>query len=281
MNNEWIENQIKNFSEGKKEIVANCFDKLNSLEFSGSGSEIYLNLIRNDIFNNLNNLDKLISLEEDKIKTLKSNPVTKNALYTEEVALFIIEQLSTLSVIDIDKILDILSFRNTLVLQGTDDEWGEEDCDGTQQNKIDSTVFRKNRDNSTAFTIDAAVVTYDGGRNWFSNLNYSNKSISFPYKPEKKKKIYLKELLNGELEEINKDDIYNIYIRNLYNKFKDKNLYTFSDVLTEIKIGEKYISVNHDISKIIIKYNENGMTIENEEEKEIQINEFIRFIKVK
>lgn len=281
MNNEWIENQIKNFSEGKKEIVANCFDKLNSLEFSGSGSEIYLNLIRNDIFNNLNNLDELISLEEDKIKTLKSNPVTKNALYTEEAALFIIKQLSTLSVIDIDKILDILSFRNTLVLQGTDDEWGVENYDGTQQNKIDFTVFRKNKDNSTAFTIDAAVVTYDGGKYWYSDKEHSNKSITFPYKPEKKKKIYLKELLDGELEEINEDDIYNVYIRNLYNKFKDKNLYTFNDVLTKIKIGESYTSVNPDMPKIIIKYNENGMTIENEGGKEIQINEFIRFIKAK
>ena len=82
-------------------------------------------------------------------------------------------------------------------LTGDDSEWGDEvDYDGCQQNVRCYSVFRKNRDNSTAYDIDRFAFSDDDGNSWFSagwledDLNLDN-SVTFPYTPWHER-IYVK-----------------------------------------------------------------------------------------
>jgi hypothetical protein len=84
-------------------------------------------------------------------------------------------------------------------LTGDDSEWGDEiDYDNCQQNVRCYSVFRKNRDNSTAYDIDRFAFSDDDGRSWFSaglleeDLNLDN-SVTFPYTPWHER-IYVKKI---------------------------------------------------------------------------------------
>lgn len=67
-------------------------------------------------------------------------------------------------------------------LTGDDDEWRECGIDGTEQNKRFSAVFRKGKDNSTAYNICGYVFSDDGGRTFYS-CNESSIPVTFPYYP--------------------------------------------------------------------------------------------------
>lgn len=69
-------------------------------------------------------------------------------------------------------------------LTGEDDEWEEVGSKGgvvVEQNKRYPAVFRKNKDNSTAYDIEGRVFSYDGGKTWVTNRR-SHVPITFPYK---------------------------------------------------------------------------------------------------
>lgn len=98
-------------------------------------------------------------------------------------------------------------------LTGDDNEWGDElDYDGSQQNVRCYSVFRKNRDSSTAYDIDRFAFSDDDGRSWFSAgwleklLNLDN-SITFPYTPCHERIYVKKTSKDGE------DDAYEIIKR--------------------------------------------------------------------
>ena len=67
-------------------------------------------------------------------------------------------------------------------LTGDDDEWIECDNDGTEVNKRFSAVFRKGKNNSTAYNIHGKVFSNDGGRTFYSCYE-SRIPVTFPYYP--------------------------------------------------------------------------------------------------
>jgi hypothetical protein len=98
-------------------------------------------------------------------------------------------------------------------ITGNDDEWYEVD-DGIEQNKRLHSVFRRNKDNSTAFDIDDIVVSDNGGVTWMTGSicnDFREGPITFPYlPPEYPKEIYIKwidpekgtyEVINNNLHE--------------------------------------------------------------------------------
>jgi len=73
-------------------------------------------------------------------------------------------------------------------LTGADDEWDEvlDDRDGTQQNKRYFPLFRKNKDNSTAYDVESVIFSDDGGETWFGSAylrKFYETPIEFPYYP--------------------------------------------------------------------------------------------------
>ena len=86
-------------------------------------------------------------------------------------------------------------------LTGEDDEWMDisfitRDGKGLQQNKRCYSVFRENKDNATAYDIDAVAFSSDGGHTWFSSGDLRKKysaGITFPYfPPETPRGVYIK-----------------------------------------------------------------------------------------
>ncbi|MBO0961978.1 hypothetical protein J1P26_19930 [Neobacillus sp. MM2021_6] len=88
----------------------------------------------------------------------------------------------------------LLDWKPITPLTGEEDEWGEvyyTDKEQTQQNKRCSAVFRKYKDNSTAYYIDGKVFSDDGGETWYTNRD-SFVPVTFPYLvPEKPERIVL------------------------------------------------------------------------------------------
>jgi|LSQX01.3.fsa_nt_gb hypothetical protein len=98
----------------------------------------------------------------------------------------------------IRKITRLLDWKTITPLTGEESEWS--DCyadDTTQQNLRCSAVFRKNKDNSTAYYINGKVFSDNGGHTWFSS-HKSRVPVTFPYNvPDNPEYIYL----NGENSE--------------------------------------------------------------------------------
>ncbi len=73
----------------------------------------------------------------------------------------------------------LLRMKPVTPLTGEDDEWNDVG-DGVEQNKRCSSVFRKNRDNATAYNIDGKVFSDNGGRSWYT-CRESHVPVAFPY----------------------------------------------------------------------------------------------------
>lgn len=87
----------------------------------------------------------------------------------------------------------LLDWKPLTPLTGEDDEWS--DCSYgdkvLEQNKRCSAVFRKNRDNSTAYYIHGKVFSDNGGITWFTNSK-SKIPVKFPFKvPSESEKVYI------------------------------------------------------------------------------------------
>lgn len=85
----------------------------------------------------------------------------------------------------------LLGFKPLTPITGEDSEWNEI-TDKLEQNRRVSSVFRKNKDNSTAYDIDARIFSDDGGKTWFSRSG-SSKPIEFPYMPPESPEKVLEE----------------------------------------------------------------------------------------
>lgn len=88
----------------------------------------------------------------------------------------------------------LVSYLPLSPLTGEDDEWrvviSNEDR-VLEQNLRCPSVFRENRDNSTAYLNRAILFSDDGGETWFSDNN-SSISISFPFDvPSEPKRVIL------------------------------------------------------------------------------------------
>ena len=72
-------------------------------------------------------------------------------------------------------------------LTGEDSEWNDVG-DGFEQNNRCSRVFRRGKDNATAYDMDGKIFSDDGGETWYTNSE-SHVPITFPYEvplhPEK------------------------------------------------------------------------------------------------
>lgn len=67
-------------------------------------------------------------------------------------------------------------------LTGEDSEWTDvgEEGESMEQNNRCSTIFRTNKDNSTAYNIEGKVFSNDDGKTWYTNKD-SVMNIIFPY----------------------------------------------------------------------------------------------------
>lgn len=84
----------------------------------------------------------------------------------------------------------LLDWKPITALTGDDDEWVNVH-DDTYQNKRCSSVFKKGKDNSTAYYIDGKVFSDDGGETWYT-CRESHVPVTFPYVvPEKPERIIL------------------------------------------------------------------------------------------
>ena len=84
----------------------------------------------------------------------------------------------------------LLDWKPITALTGDDDEW-ENIHEDTYQNKRCSAVFKKGKDNSTAYYIDGKVFSDDGGETWYT-CRESRVPVTFPYVvPEKPERIIL------------------------------------------------------------------------------------------
>ena len=85
----------------------------------------------------------------------------------------------------------LLNYKPLLPLTGEDNEWVEVGG-GMEQNRRHSTVFRKDKDNSTAYDIEGKVFSDDGGETWFTSKD-SIIPIKFPYTvPESPEHVIIK-----------------------------------------------------------------------------------------
>lgn len=84
----------------------------------------------------------------------------------------------------------LLDWKPITALTGDDDEWVNTHGD-TYQNKRCSAVFKKGKDNSTAYYIDGKIFSDDGGGTWYTSRE-SRIPVTFPYVvPEKPERIIL------------------------------------------------------------------------------------------
>ena len=91
---------------------------------------------------------------------------------------------------DCYRICRLLSWKPIIPLTGAEEEWNTIK-EGFEQNELCSSVFRYNKDNSTAHYIDGKVFSNDGGISWYTNKE-SHINITFPFiVPDEPEKVYL------------------------------------------------------------------------------------------
>ena len=101
----------------------------------------------------------------------------------------------------------LFQFKPITPIMGTDDEWNKVN-NNTYQNKRLSSLFKETDKDGNIISIhdnDAVILSTTGGVNWFSCIKGDKFTdpITFPYNPPIfPKKVYVKELENGEFEEI-------------------------------------------------------------------------------
>ena len=91
---------------------------------------------------------------------------------------------------DCYRICRLLSWKPIIPLTGAEEEWNTIK-EGFEQNELCSSVFRYNKDNSTAHYIDGKIFSNDGGMSWYINKE-SHINITFPFiVPDEPEKVYL------------------------------------------------------------------------------------------
>lgn len=84
----------------------------------------------------------------------------------------------------------LLDWKPIGALTGEEDEWIDVGNNTCQNNRC-SAVFRRGKDNSTAYYLDGKVFSDDGGETWYTNQD-SVVPVTFPYTvPEKPEYIIL------------------------------------------------------------------------------------------
>ena len=91
---------------------------------------------------------------------------------------------------DCHRICRLLTWKPIIPLTGAEEEWNTiKEC--FKQNELCSSVFRYNKDNSTAHYIDGKIFSNDGGMSWYINKE-SQINITFPFiVPDETEKVYL------------------------------------------------------------------------------------------
>ena len=91
---------------------------------------------------------------------------------------------------DCYRICRLLSWKPIIPLTGAEEEWNTIK-EGFEQNELCSSVFRYNKDNSTAHYMDGKIFSNDGGMSWYTNKE-SHINITFPFiVPDEPEKVYL------------------------------------------------------------------------------------------
>lgn len=127
--------------------------------------------------------------DEDSLRVQKM--VTKNVM--DIITVFDSQNHSGFSAnYTINQVIRLLRRIPLTPLTGEEDEWYEPyGPDNTQQNKRETTVFRRNFDNSTAYDIHGREFSNDGGKTWWTDSN-SSVPVTFPYVvPVAPERVYL------------------------------------------------------------------------------------------
>lgn len=312
---EWINDQMErmNFTEEKKERFDTIVNIVSDQKHSGNSIGIILAHITSSIVNNDKFIEDLISANKDTRKELetviacikenvdKTKVESYNKLKADlefdlmvnEDIYEVVNKLRELNFTDEElyQIRRLIDIKPLTLITGNDDEWKTIEDSNEQQNIICPSIFRCNNDNNTAYYLNTVPysknggIFYDfigGGLDENSSIYdlHSASYIKFPFKvPDRTVKINLRELLNGDYVEAEKE--YSEYLHRLYRDCysKEINPYTFHDVLNKIDVNEEYDSINEDLDKIKIIRIRDDIKIENLTNKDsIVLSDKLRFI---
>lgn len=115
---------------------------------------------------------------------------------------------------------NLLAWKPITPLTGEEIEWNQSviDPNGTEQNNRCSAVFRKNKDNSTAYYIDGKSFSDDGGHTFYKSSK-SSVPVVFPYVIPETEYIYVTD--DGEETVItDKEEIKRLYDKHA-ERYKD------------------------------------------------------------
>lgn len=315
---EWINDQMRrmNFTEEKKERFNTIVNIVSSQKHSGNSIGVILAHITPSIVNNDRFLEELNKLDEETRKELETviTCIKENAdetkiesykklksdlecdLMLNEDIYEVVNKLKELNFTDEElyQIRRLIDIKPLTLITGNDDEWETIKDSNKQQNIICPSIFRCNNDNNTAYYLDTVSYSKNGGifhdfiggglDEDISRYDLHSASfIKFPFKvPDRTVKINLRELLNGDCVEADKE--YAEYLHKLYSECYSKEVspYTFNDVMNLIKENEEYESINEDLDKIKISRIKDDIKIENLTNKDsVVLSDKLRFVCVK
>lgn len=315
---EWINDQMErmNFAEEKKERFNTIVNIVSSQKHSGNSIGVILAHITPSVVNNDKFLEELNKSDEETRKELETviTCIKENAdetkaesykklksdlefdlMFNEDIY-EVVNKLKELNFTDEElyQIRRLIDIKPLTLITGNDDEWETVEDTNKQQNIICPSIFRQNNDNNTAYYLDTVSYSKNGGifHDFMGGgLNddismydlHSASFIKFPFKvPDRTIKINLRELLNGDYVEADKE--YAEYLHRLYRDCysKEINGHSFNYVMNLIKENEEYESINEDLDKIKISRIKDDIKIENLTNKDsVVLSDKLRFICVK
>lgn len=229
----------------------------------------------------------------DKLEEGSESYKLRNALFDDILAVVNYMEDSNMSADELNYLSKFMKHHPIVALTGSDDEWmslerfGDND---QEQSRLHFSVFRKKGDSSTAYTVDGAIYSMDGGLNYAfrsgdaNNVNekfISPQLISFPYVvPDRPQFKCLEEISDGEYIDITDNEERIKFLADYFTKVYSYEgaALSFVEACTKVNKNTRYRSILTD-QHILIYATDKGIAIANDKrDMTFEIDRFTRFI---